>query len=72
MNYEIEIDENAKRIVVTKNHHQYVSSKEYKYKSYGFVHMTNYNDGPQAFIIETQDGGENLYKLENVSSLIYK
>lgn len=73
MNYEINIDESAKRIVVTKNHHHFVSAKEYIYKSYGFGHMTNhFNDGPKAFVIELQDGGECLFNLENVSSIIYK
>ena len=73
MIYEIDVDENAKRIVVTKNFHHFVSAKEYKYKSYGFGHLTNhYDDGPKAFVIELQDGGECLFNLENVSSIIYK
>lgn len=73
MNYEIEIYENTKTIVVIKAHNHYVSESEIKYKSYGFGHLTNYyDDGPKALIIETQDGGENLYNLENISSIIYK
>lgn len=73
MNYEIEINENTKTIVVTKSHHQYVSATEIKYKTYGFGHMTRYyDDSPKSFIIEAQDGSDILYNLENVSSIIYK
>lgn len=72
MNYEITIYENEKKVNVSAIHDKWSSEREYKYRSYGFGRMANrYSDSPQVFIIETENGGEATFNLNNISAIIY-
>lgn len=72
MNYEITVYENEKIVKVSASHDNWSSEQEYKYRSYGFGRMTNrYNDSPQVFIIEIENGGEAEFNLNNISAIIY-
>lgn len=72
MNYEITVNEGDKTIVVSVTQNKWSEERIYKYRGYGFGRMTDrYSDSPQVFIIETQEGGELLYNLKNISAIIY-
>jgi hypothetical protein len=72
MNYEITVYENESKVKVSASHDKWTSEREYKYRSYGFGRMTNrYNDSPQVFIIEIENGGEAEFNLNNISAIIY-
>lgn len=72
MNYEITVYENEKKVKVSVTHDKWTSEREYIYRSYGFNRMTNrYNDSPQVFIIEMENGEEAMFNLNNISAIIY-
>lgn len=72
MNYEITVNEDDKIIKVLAIHNKLLEEIIYKYSGYGFGRMTDrYSDSPQVFIIETQNGGDVLLNLNNISAIIY-
>ena len=72
MNYEITVNEGDKTIKVSITHNKWSEERIYKYSGYGFGRMTDrYSDSPQVFIIETQNGGDVLLNLNNISAIIY-
>ena len=72
INYEITVNEGDKSIKVSLTYNKCSEEREYKYRGYGFGRMTNrFSDSPQVFIIETQDGKDILFNLNNISSISY-
>lgn len=72
INYEITVNEGNKSIKVSLTYNKCSEERIYKYRSYGFGRMTNrYNDSPQVFIIEIENGGEVEFNLNNISAIIY-
>lgn len=72
MNYEITVNEVDESIKVSLTYNKWSEVREYKYRVYGFGRMaTRYSDSPQVFIIETQDGKEIHFNLNNISSISY-